>query len=379
MKKKELIKRLALGALILAGIALLVIIAQFPYRAIKWKDHQTNLNYHIESVKEEAQEYASGIAEEIQQIPPDPALLSRVESEFLGRTGIKRYLWMMDSGGGFVFGVPSTVFTYINDYYDEYRDVIEADRSYIGQNDFLSKLIDKHAEINFEHFEVSGETEKIPKTWRFYDPARRLKRNWTDSDRYSGNYYTTPRTQLVSSPVKDDQGNLLGNVYMKVDDSANESMYLSRRFLEYRDIFRNYLLEPAQIILGLSVVFLWFLLPTWVYIDTRQRGIRNPLLWVILTLLSGPFGWLVYLITRPAEPESMNCPQCANELNGTRAFCPYCGFDLSNTFCPECQYPVKPDYVFCPSCRTELKKSTEKPKNRRKKKDSDEFLLADNE
>jgi len=183
----------------------------------------------------------------------------------------------------------------------------------------------------------------------------------------------------VSSPVKDDQGHLLGNIYLKVDDSVNAGMYMARRYLEREDVFDTRLLEPALIILGFIVMFLWFLLPTWVYIDSRQRGIRNPILWVILALISGPFGWLVYLITRPAEPDAMNCPQCANELNGTRAFCPYCGFDLSNTFCPECQYPVKPDYLFCPSCRTELNKGAKKPKPRRGKKDTDEFLLADNE
>ncbi len=50
--------------------------------------------------------------------------------------------------------------------------------------------------------------------------------------------------------------------------------------------------------------------------------------------------------------------QCENEVNGG-AFCPYCGFDLASTMCPQCQYPIKPEWSFCPSCRTELRKKAE--------------------
>jgi len=128
MKKKQLIKKLAIAALIVAGVSLLVIVSQFPYRAIRWGDYQNALQYRVEELKQQNQEYAAAIAEEVKQLPPNPALLSRIESEFLSDSGTKRYLWMMNADGNFIFGTPPAVFTYMNDYYNQYDDVILSDR-----------------------------------------------------------------------------------------------------------------------------------------------------------------------------------------------------------------------------------------------------------
>ena len=111
------------------------------------------------------------------------------------------------------------------------------------------------------------------------------------------------------------------------------------------------------ILLVVSGVFLWFLLPTWVYSDALERDVKNPGIWAFLSIVSLFFGLTIYLITRPAETKSFHCPKCEGELNGTRAFCPHCGNDLSSTFCQECQYPVKPNWSFCPNCRAPIKKS----------------------
>ncbi|MGH7495876.1 MAG: zinc ribbon domain-containing protein [bacterium] len=47
-----------------------------------------------------------------------------------------------------------------------------------------------------------------------------------------------------------------------------------------------------------------------------------------------------------------------NQLNGGGTFCPHCGFDLSTTYCPQCQYPVKAEWSFCPNCRAGLTQRT---------------------
>ena len=108
--------------------------------------------------------------------------------------------------------------------------------------------------------------------------------------------------------------------------------------------------------LVISGLFLWFLVLTWVYIEAKQQDVKNPLGWAFITLISFIiFGLTIYLITRPKTLKSFHCPQCEKELNGTKAYCPYCGFDLSSTFCPQCQYSIKQDWLFCPSCRAELK------------------------
>jgi len=137
-------------------------------------------------------------------------------------------------------------------------------------------------------------------------------------------------------------------------------MYYSKNRAARDDLYS--VLNPIfGILAGFSGFILWFLLPTWVYIDAQQRDVKNPGLWAFLTLVSAMFGLIIYLITRPPGLKTLNCPQCDKELNGTKAYCPYCGFDVSSTFCPQCQYPIKPDWTFCPSCRADLKQ--EKPES----------------
>jgi hypothetical protein len=107
--------------------------------------------------------------------------------------------------------------------------------------------------------------------------------------------------------------------------------------------------------LGLSLMFLWFLLPTWVYVDAQERGMRRAVLWAALVLISFVLGLVVYLIARPEHTRVLECPGCGREANGG-AFCPHCGRDLSRAFCPACKYPLKPDWAFCPACRAEIGK-----------------------
>jgi putative transposase len=59
----------------------------------------------------------------------------------------------------------------------------------------------------------------------------------------------------------------------------------------------------------------------------------------------------------------LNSAKCGKEINGSKSFFPYCGQDLSQYFCPGCQYPVKPDWEYCPSCRAVIN-----PREERKEK-----------
>jgi predicted amidophosphoribosyltransferase len=157
----------------------------------------------------------------------------------------------------------------------------------------------------------------------------------------------------LSAPVTDTAGAVVGNLFLKVDDSANIKLYLSRYYAIRSSIY-NELLEPLfGTFAVLSGIFLWFLLPSWVYIDAQQRGLSNPGVWAFIALISLVFGLAIYLITRPATMKSLHCPKCENQLNGG-AFCPHCGFDLSSTYCSQCQYPIKPEWAYCPNCRAGL-------------------------
>ena len=90
----------------------------------------------------------------------------------------------------------------------------------------------------------------------------------------------------------------------------------------------------------MSFAFLWVLLPTWVYVDARERGVRRAPLFAFLTVLSSLVGLVVYLISRPEDARTLACPGCAREVNGG-AFCPHCGRDLSSSFCADVPLPAQ--------------------------------------
>ena len=205
-------------------------------------------------------------------------------------------------------------------------------------------MVSRHDEIDFSEFEASNRPKYSDNDWRYYKESKPNLR-----------YYLKSYYFQLSTPATGEAGEYLGELYLKVDDSPNKQIYYGSYYAERNDLYA--LLNPIFGALAFfSGLVLWFLLPTWVYIDAQQRDVKNPGLWAFLTLVSAIFGLIIYLITRPQALKSLNCPQCDNELNGTKAYCPYCGFDVSTTFCSQCQYPVKPDWSFCPGCRSELKK-----------------------
>lgn len=194
--------------------------------------------------------------------------------------------------------------------------------------------------------------------WRVYRESRRMRKEWT-SERFYYRYYVQPISFVLSAPVTNAEGTGVGNLYLKSDDSYNHELYYNQHMVNRHDAFTIF--EPICTFFAIiSGLFLWFLVPTWVYIDAKQRDVKNPFGWAVFTLISFiVFGLTIYLVTRPTTLKTFHCPQCENELNGTKTYCPYCGYDVSSTFCPQCQYPVKQQWQFCPSCRAELKQ--EKP------------------
>ncbi|MEE9169507.1 MAG: sigma factor [bacterium] len=236
---------------------------------------------------------------------------------------------------------PSNPFVQVNSAYDENAESIKKEGLYSHRDEFLMDIIDQLDKMDFGNI-------VIDKIKQFHD-SRRLQ-SW---------YYSRDRGLALSAPVTNDAGLVQGTLFLRIDDSINHELYYSRNRAESKDPFNNYL--PLFIAFAIvSGIFLWFLLPTWVYIDAQQHDVNNPGVWAFITLISLVFGLAIYVITRPATMRSHHCPQCENELNGSGAFCPHCGFDLSNTYCPQCQYPIKQDWTFCPSCRAGLQ-SPEEP------------------
>ena len=52
-------------------------------------------------------------------------------------------------------------------------------------------------------------------------------------------------------------------------------------------------------IVSLVILVVWILIVVWVWKDANARGMDNPILWVIIVLLTGLIGLIIYLVVRP--------------------------------------------------------------------------------
>jgi hypothetical protein len=325
-----------------------------------YQKHVARLNEHVATLTQENQTYLTEIAGKIAAVETGEIGTSRVVAELQSELLLenqklnqaKKYLWMSNQRGEFIFGVPPQAFARLNDGFDKNKDIISADGHYKDRNDFLMKLVDKHDNIDFSNralpeqesqgYYFGRDEGKIE--WRFYKEPK---------EDYN---YSRPRTFIFSAPVTNTSGTVEGTLFLKVDDSVNDELYYSRNRATDYGIY-NFLFQPLfGVFAFVSGLFLWFLLPSWVYIDAQQRAVNNPGIWAFISLISLIFGLAIYLITRPSTMKSLHCPKCENQLNGAGMFCPHCGFDLSSTYCPQCQYPIKPEWAFCPNCRAGLAK-----------------------
>ncbi len=346
MNKRKLIRKLAIPAAIVASVSLIVLIALIPIKNSEFSTHKDEFKSYMNSFMEQNKKYLKEIAGKIKTAQPDLVLINELQAEYLmdhQRTDQpKKYLWMSSVNGDFIFGVPPANFQKANKVYDKYTDMFKTDGFYRDRNDFMTRLIDKIDQIDFTQFDRYEQPMPYPGGWHFPEEDG----SWEVMQSV---------TTTFTTPVYDANNKLIGELYMKVDDHVNIQKYYSEhRFEPSPYLFTLQIL--SIIFLCVSGAFLWFLLPTWVYIDAEERDVKTPGIWAFLALTSLFFGLTIYLITRPSTLKSFNCPKCDGELNGTRAYCPHCGYDLSNTFCQQCQYPIKPEWQFCPNCRSETGK-----------------------
>ena len=66
-------------------------------------------------------------------------------------------------------------------------------------------------------------------------------------------------------------------------------------------IFQPLLSSTAGLQVFVDLVIALTLFMVWMWHDARQTG-RSPWPWIVLTLLAGSFGPLLYLLARPASP-----------------------------------------------------------------------------
>lgn len=74
----------------------------------------------------------------------------------------------------------------------------------------------------------------------------------------------------------------------------------------------------------IGVLALNIALLVWVARDAKARGMDNSVLWMILVMLTGLLGFIIYILSRP-KGAKVPCPHCGNKRLEASAKCPHCG------------------------------------------------------
>jgi hypothetical protein len=331
--KKKLIRKMALFAALVLVLGLVVaLFASIITRERRAQRLEERRQQRAEAV-ERARSDLAELAGRISAVPVDPTIVGEIQAEYFAEVPRgRRFVWGMGTGGEFLFGVPREDFARLNAAWDAHEASIVAEGVFIDRQDFLLRLI--HVSDDLDPSDLAPNPDDPQDT-----PWAELRR-YGDRDDW----------RVFSVPLSTSDGSALGNLYLKMEIvGRDEEWWTEQRPGE--DV-----VAAAAGVSTLAGLFLWFLLPTWVYVDARERGVRRPMLWSFLVLISAVVGLVVYVIARP-EVTTLKCPGCEREVNGG-AYCPHCGHDLATAFCATCRYPLKPDWAFCPSCRTEIRGST---------------------
>ena len=328
--KKKLITRMALWAggilavaLLMAGAALLLVYSD-------GKRFEENQKAERQQVVERSRKYLAELAKRIDKLPVDPTLVGEIESRYFEeRASGPMRVWAMGTGGEFLFGVPKESFSRLNAVYDREITPRLKEGVFLDRQSFFLGHLEEGGDLVLPEDFVGDEEHSA-------EVLGQLRRYADRSE----------RAFVLSAPLKTADGVALGSLYLKREMPDREWYRPDERFAVAA--------AATGGVAGLAFVFLWILLPTWVYVDGTERGVRRARLFAFLTVISSLIGLVVYLISRPENGKTLTCPGCGREVNGG-AFCPHCGRDLSASFCATCRYPLKPEWAFCPSCRTETK------------------------
>jgi uncharacterized membrane protein len=78
------------------------------------------------------------------------------------------------------------------------------------------------------------------------------------------------------------------------------------------------------IVLGVLHIVLAIALVVWVARDSKNRGMDNSFMWMILVFFTSLLGFIIYIFSR-SQGKLVECPSCKNKRLEASAKCPHCG------------------------------------------------------
>ncbi len=111
---------------------------------------------------------------------------------------------------------------------------------------------------------------------------------------------------------------------------------------------------PMRVMMGYSMgtlVASYFLLMGYVSRDVRRRNMSGSLWMLIVILMPGGIGAVVYFLLR--QPMLSRCPHCSSEISSSYHFCPQCQFQMAPV-CGRCFRGVEITDVYCKQCGHDL-------------------------
>jgi hypothetical protein len=101
-----------------------------------------------------------------------------------------------------------------------------------------------------------------------------------------------------------------------------------------------FLIFPFMIVFMMVWIIIAILIAVWVYRDAERRG-ENGGLWLILVILTGWIGLIIWLVVRSGKPiiSSETASHIEKHPQTTEAM-----------FCSSCGEKIPPNSIFCPNC-----------------------------
>lgn len=111
---------------------------------------------------------------------------------------------------------------------------------------------------------------------------------------------------------------------------------------------------PMRLLMGYSwgtAFASYVLLVGYVSRDVKRRNMSRGLWMLIVLLMPGGIGAVVYFILR--QPVLRSCPNCRTEIAASYHFCPQCQFQLAPV-CGQCFRGVRITDAYCTQCGHDL-------------------------